>query len=310
MYLINDGFCRVHVCDKNSGTGKMQDETIRVLEKGDYFGEVALIYDLRRTASVTSQNYCTLGKLSLKTLHSILSNFPHFRKSLIERTHKYDDSMKMFQVQALRKIEYLANSKRDTISTLAYRMKAEVLEKGAIIFKPQDISKCLFIIQDGLVELITTMDNGTEFIIETVGRGVALNQKTFLLEDELNLTARCHTTVTLFVIDKSNFTQAVGHDAALSKSLQDFLDDIIINEKHFELDITSVKDKVKTYNINKHRGFLKGHQALKAQKTSILFKNTVIHFLLKNRKERKVPKLGDILKLSIEQQKHQAKMKR
>ena len=83
MYLINDGFCRVHVCDKNTASGKMQDETIRVLEKGDYFGEVSLIYDLRRTASVTSQNYCTLGKLSLKTLHSILSNFPHFRKSLI-----------------------------------------------------------------------------------------------------------------------------------------------------------------------------------------------------------------------------------
>ena len=63
------------------------------------------------------------------------------------------------------------------------------------------------------------MDNGTEFIIETVGRGVALNPKTFLLEDELHLTARCHTTVTLFVIDKENFTAAVGHDAALVKSI-------------------------------------------------------------------------------------------
>ena len=63
------------------------------------------------------------------------------------------------------------------------------------------------------------MDNGTEFIIETVGRGVALNPKTFLLEDELHLTARCHTTVTLFVIDKENFTAAVGHDATLVKSI-------------------------------------------------------------------------------------------
>ena len=98
-------------------------------------------------------------------------------------------------------------------------MKAEVLEKGAIIYKPQDFSKCLFIIQDGLVEFFTTMDNGTEFIIETVGRGVALNYRTFLLEDELHLTARCHTTVTLFVIDKTNFTTAVGHDAPLVKKI-------------------------------------------------------------------------------------------
>ena len=63
------------------------------------------------------------------------------------------------------------------------------------------------------------MDNGTEFIIETVGRGVALNPKTFLLEDELHLTARCHTTVTLFVIDKANFTDAVGYDTVLVKRI-------------------------------------------------------------------------------------------
>ena len=135
-------------------------------------------------------------------------------------------------------------------------MKAEVLEKGAVIFKPEDISKCLFIIQDGLVELITTMDNGTEFIIETVGRGVALNPKTFLLEDELHLTARCHTTVTLFVIDKTNFTAAVGYDTVLVKKIQDYLDDIILDEKNFELDITCVKSKVKTYNMKQHNGFL------------------------------------------------------
>ena len=96
-------------------------------------------------------------------------------------------------------------------------MKAEILEKGALIFKPGDISECLFIIQDGLVELVTTMDNGTEFIVETVGRGVALNSRTFLLEDKLNLTARCHTTVTLFVIDKENFTKVIMHDTAVKK---------------------------------------------------------------------------------------------
>ena len=94
-------------------------------------------------------------------------------------------------------------------------MKAEVLEKGALIFKPEDISECLFIIQDGLVELVTTMDNGLEFMVEMVGRGVALNSRTFLLEDKLNITARCHTNVTLFVIDKANFTKVIMHDKAL-----------------------------------------------------------------------------------------------
>ena len=80
----------------------------------------------------------------------------------------------------------------ETLSNLAYKMKTEILEQGSLIFKPTDTADCLFIIQEGLVEIITTMDNGTEFIIETIGRGVALNFRSFLLEDTLNLTARCH----------------------------------------------------------------------------------------------------------------------
>ena len=94
-------------------------------------------------------------------------------------------------------------------------MKSETLEQGSIIYKPEDVSKCLFVIQDGLVELTTTMDNGTEFIIETVGRGVSLNYRTFLTEDELHLTARCYTPVTMFVINKENFTKVVARDTNL-----------------------------------------------------------------------------------------------
>ena len=71
----------------------------------------------------------------------------------------------MFLMQALRQIDYLKDAKMETISTIVYCMKQDQLDKGAIIFKPDDISKCLFIIQSGLVELTTTMDNGTDFTI-------------------------------------------------------------------------------------------------------------------------------------------------
>ena len=59
------------------------------------------------------------------------------------------------------------------------------------------------------------MDNGTEFIIETAGRGVVVNFRSFLLEDTLNLTARCHTSVTMQVIDKFYFQKIVAKDKKL-----------------------------------------------------------------------------------------------
>ena len=85
------------------------------------------------------------------------------------------------------------------------------------------------------------MDNGTEFIIESVGRGVCLNYRTFLTEDELHLTARCYTPVTMFVINKDAFTKVVARDSHLTKHIQEYIEKLVVDEKTFELDITSVK---------------------------------------------------------------------
>ena len=84
MYMISDGFCKVHIEDKSPETKKLEDIEIKTLSKTDYFGEVSLIHDGYRTASVTAINYCTLGKLSLKTIYSIAANFPHFRRALMQ----------------------------------------------------------------------------------------------------------------------------------------------------------------------------------------------------------------------------------
>ena len=77
-------------------TKKMEEIEIKILKKNDYFGEVSLIHDGYRTASVTSLNYCTLGKLDLKNLYSITDNFPHFRRALMIQMHTYDDNLRIF----------------------------------------------------------------------------------------------------------------------------------------------------------------------------------------------------------------------
>ena len=85
MYMISDGFCKVHLTDKDPHTKKFEDTTVKILTKSDYFGEVSLIHDSYRTASVTAVNYCILGKLSLKKLYAITASFPLFRRAVMQR---------------------------------------------------------------------------------------------------------------------------------------------------------------------------------------------------------------------------------
>ena len=137
-----------------------------------------------------------------------------------------------------------------------------------------------------------------------------MNYRTFLTEDELHLTARCYTPVQMFVINKETFTKVVQNDPNLGKKLNNLISSIVDDEKTFDLDLTPTKRPVKTYDRQAKNKLWQGLKAERAQNVSILFKNTVIQLLLKHREDRKVPKLSDILKISIEKQKEAAQAKR
>jgi CRP-like cAMP-binding protein len=47
------------------------------------------------------------------------------------------------------------------------------------------------IIQNGMVEVYTTMDNGVEFVIERLYRGSVINHRSFITEDKIDVNARC-----------------------------------------------------------------------------------------------------------------------
>ena len=107
MYIISQGACKVTIYDWSFSRGKMDDIQVRELNVSDYFGEISMIYDSVRTATVTCKNYVTLGKLNIKTLYKICSNYPYFLSAFLQSTHNYDDQLRIFLSSILRDIPYL-----------------------------------------------------------------------------------------------------------------------------------------------------------------------------------------------------------
>ena len=138
MYLISQGSCLVTIYDRKEGKEEMEDIAIRTLNENDYFGEISLVYDSVRSATVTCSNYCTLGKISLLTLYELCAEYTFFRSALLNVIKLYDDSTKIFLHSVLRDIPYLADCSEDTISSLALSMKQDFLEPGAYIFYAGD----------------------------------------------------------------------------------------------------------------------------------------------------------------------------
>lgn len=83
--------------------------------------------------------YATLGCVDHETFNSILRDFPDFRKHLKNDIVKiYDDDLKLFLVASLRKIDYLSIVPEEILVQLAYNCKAEIKEKGHILYNMEE----------------------------------------------------------------------------------------------------------------------------------------------------------------------------
>jgi len=61
MYFISTGDCAVNVRDQS----REELVAVRLLVEGDHFGEIGVVYECRRTATVISRNYNTMASLTI-----------------------------------------------------------------------------------------------------------------------------------------------------------------------------------------------------------------------------------------------------
>ena len=97
----------------------------------------------------------------------------------------------MFLECALKTIDYLSDVPDETITKIIYSLTFTKFEKGTKIFQSDETSNMMQIIQNGVVEIYTTMDNGVEFVIERLFRGSVMNHHSFITEDKIDVNARC-----------------------------------------------------------------------------------------------------------------------
>ncbi|MBD1210265.1 MAG: cyclic nucleotide-binding domain-containing protein [Ignavibacteria bacterium] len=79
MYFINNG--TLEVLDA-------EQRTIALLEEGDLFGEIALLLDQPRTATVRARDYCDVYALEKQAFDAVLAHHPLFRQHIRAMAHE------------------------------------------------------------------------------------------------------------------------------------------------------------------------------------------------------------------------------
>jgi hyperpolarization activated cyclic nucleotide-gated potassium channel 2 len=73
MYFIQEG-----IVDIVMGNGDVATS----LSDGSYFGEICLLTNARRVASVRAETYCNLFSLSVEHFNAVLDQYPLMRRTL------------------------------------------------------------------------------------------------------------------------------------------------------------------------------------------------------------------------------------
>lgn len=130
MYFVYKGRFIVQ-CSEFGAEEQGEMENLRQLEKGDYFGEVSLLFGCNRSATVKTSDYGMYGQITDDVLEmEIFKIDPAIKNALIKRTNFYNDSLQIFLGASLKRISYLDKAPTQLVSNLCFAMTMVTLEEG------------------------------------------------------------------------------------------------------------------------------------------------------------------------------------
>jgi CRP-like cAMP-binding protein len=129
----------------NVSVGKKQVDTVHA---GAVFGELALIYNVPRTATITAAS-----KVSLWVLH----------RTVFQRTLRAENISRRREIYATLKMAPMFKAMADRqLSRLADVAEIEAYEPGATIVKEGDVAQAMFILKAGQAVVSQDMPGGQE----------------------------------------------------------------------------------------------------------------------------------------------------
>merc|ERR1719199_872339 len=111
------------------------DKVVKTCEAGDVFGELSLLYNCPRAASVDAQEKCVLWQLDRDTFNNIV------KEAAQKKRERYDTF--------LAKVPLLASMDAYERSQLSDALKPEIVTDGTVIVKQGEEGNKFYIIEEG-----------------------------------------------------------------------------------------------------------------------------------------------------------------
>lgn len=146
LFVIEQGFLN---CIK---TIDEQEKVVKTCSPGDVFGELALLYNCPRAATVVAQGACVCWQLDRESFNHIV------KEAAVKQRNKYDGFLKSVAL-----ISSMDNYER---SQIADALKAETFKQGEMVVKQDEPGDKFYIVEEGSLYAMKNTSDGERRVMD------------------------------------------------------------------------------------------------------------------------------------------------
>jgi CRP-like cAMP-binding protein/Zn-dependent protease len=191
FYLIRDGQAEVVKVDEDGWPRELA-----LLRRGDYFGELALLYHQPRSASVRALAPLQVYALDRDSFERLVA--PHVRDYglTVQRIEERSELARMSLFRQTGPAE---------LDPILDQLAAEEFTAGATIIRQGDPGDRFYLVRRGRVEVVLRGEDGAERVLGELGPGDYFGEMALLSDAPRSATVRAITPVALWSLDKASF---------------------------------------------------------------------------------------------------------
>ncbi|XP_057337213.1 cAMP-dependent protein kinase type II regulatory subunit [Microplitis mediator] len=222
FYVIERGKFEVYVKDPSG-----QDMLIHTYDNGGAFGELALLYNMPRAATIKAVTKGTLWAMDRQT----------FRRILLKSAYK---KRKMYE-NLINKVPMLKSLEAYERMNLADALAPKHFSDGQQIIRQGDMADGMYFVEDGVVKITIIGENGREVEINRVPAGGYLGELALVTHKPRAASAYAVGNVKLAFLDVEAFERLLGPCMELMKRNIDDYEDQLIKIFGSKTDISDIR---------------------------------------------------------------------
>uniref|UniRef100_A0A8C9TUU0 cGMP-dependent protein kinase n=1 Tax=Scleropages formosus TaxID=113540 RepID=A0A8C9TUU0_SCLFO len=219
LYVLADGLLEV------LQNGKLLGQ----MRPGTAFGELAILYNCKRTATVKAVSQSRIWVLERQMFQGIMMSTAQ------ARNEKY--------FSFLRSVSLLKGLPEEKLAKIVDCLEVDYFDKGDYIIREGEEGNTFFIIAKGEVSVTQTVEGFPEpQEIKTLGVGDYFGEKALVSEDVRSANIICKENDTeCLVLDRDNFNQMVGTYEELQAYLREYVEQLSLSDER--RNIVKLKDE-------------------------------------------------------------------